>query len=152
MNTIIVVKIWNRKVGKVLWDEYKNVGVFEFDKNFIDSGLDLSSITLPISEVSKGRRVFPFLFFNFETFKGLPGFLSDSLPDKFGNQVIGIWRSRQGRTAQSFNPVDRLFYIGKQDTGALEFEPKSGQQIIPSNTTKRNKRVIPFVNVTLLYH
>lgn len=74
MNTIIVVKIWNRKVGKVLWDEYKNVGVFEFDKNFIDSGLDLSSITLPISEVSKGRRVFSFLFLILKPSKGCLAF------------------------------------------------------------------------------
>ena len=34
MNTVAAVKIWNRKVGAVLWDESKNVGVFEFDKNF----------------------------------------------------------------------------------------------------------------------
>ncbi|RXR35318.1 type II toxin-antitoxin system HipA family toxin [Flavobacterium piscinae] len=133
MNTIAAVKIWNRKLGAVLWDESKNVGVFEFDKNFIDSGLDLSPITLPMSEVSKGRRVFSFPFLNFETFKGLPGLLADSLPDKFGNQVIDAWLARQGKTAQSFNPVDRLCYIGKRGMGALEFEPESGQQMIPSN-------------------
>lgn len=134
MNTIAAVKIWNHKVGAVLWDESKNVGVFEFDKNFIDSGLDLSPITLPMSEVNKGRRVFSFPFLNFETFKGLPGLLADSLPDKFGNQVIDAWLARQGRAAQSFNPVDRLCYIGKRGMGAIEFEPESGQQKIPSNT------------------
>lgn len=134
MNTVASIKIWNRKVGAVLWDESKNVGVFEFDKNFIDSGLDLSPITLSLSEASKGRRVFSFPFLNFETFKGLPGLLADSLPDKFGNQVIDAWLAQQGRTAQSFNPVDRLCYIGKRGMGALEFEPESGQQVIPSNT------------------
>lgn len=134
MNTVAAVKIWNRKVGAVLWEESKNVGVFEFDKNFIDSGLDLSPITLSLSEASKGRRVFSFPFLNFETFKGLPGLLADSLPDKFGNQVIDTWLAQQGRSAQSFNPVDRLCYIGKRGMGALEFEPESGSTNIPSKT------------------
>lgn len=121
-------------MGAVLWDESKNVGFFEFDKDFVDSGLDLSPIILPLSEAKKGRRVFSFPFLNFETFKGLAGLLADSLPDKFGNQVIDAWLAQQGRIAQSFNPVDRLCYIGKRGMGALEFEPESGVQTIPSNT------------------
>ena len=141
MNTVAAVKIWNRKVGAVLWDESKNVGVFEFDKNFIDSGLDLSPITLSLSEANKGRRVFSFPFLNFETFKGLPGLLADSLPDKFGNQVIDAWLAQQGKTAQSFNPVDRLCYIGKRGMGALEFEPESGSTNIPSNKLEINALV-----------
>ena len=141
MNTVAAVKIWNRKVGAVLWDESKNVGVFEFDKNFIDSGLDLSPITLSLSEANKGRRVFSFPFLNFETFKGLPGLLADSLPDKFGNQVIDAWLAQQGKTAQSFNPVDRLCYIGKRGMGALEFEPESGSSIIPPNKLEINALV-----------
>lgn len=134
MNTIAAINIWNKKVGAVLWDESKNIGVFEFDKEFINLGLDLSPITLPLSETKKGRRVFSFPFLNFETYKGLPGLLADSLPDKFGNQVIDAWLAQQGRTSQSFNPVDRLCYIGKRGMGALEFEPESGQQVIPSNS------------------
>ena len=141
MNTVAAVKIWNRKVGAVLWDESKNVGIFEFDKNFIDSGLDLSPITLSLSEANKGRRVFSFPFLNFETFKGLPGLLADSLPDKFGNQVIDAWLAQQGKTAQSFNPVDRLCYIGKRGMGALEFEPESGSTNIPSNKLEINALV-----------
>lgn len=134
MNTIAAINIWNKKVGAVLWDESKNSGVFEFDKEFVNLGLDLSPITLPLSETKKGRRVFSFPFLNFETYKGLPGLLADSLPDKFGNQVIDAWLAQQGRTSQSFNPVDRLCYIGKRGMGALEFEPESGQQVIPSNS------------------
>jgi serine/threonine-protein kinase HipA len=57
------------------------------------------------------------------TFKGLPGLLADSLPDKFGNAVIDAWLASQGRTAESFHPVERLCYIGRRGMGALEFEP-----------------------------
>ena len=57
------------------------------------------------------------------TFKGLPGLLADSLPDKFGNAVIDAWLASQGRTAESFHPVERLCYTGRRGMGALEFEP-----------------------------
>lgn len=58
-----------------------------------------------------------------ETFKGLPGLLADSLPDKFGNALINARLVREGRASQSFNPVERLCYIGKRGMGALEFKP-----------------------------
>jgi len=133
MNTLAAIKIWNHRVGAILWDESKNVGFFEFDKDFVKLPFDLSPLILPIEDARKGRRVYSFPFLNYETFKGLPGLLADSLPDKFGNQVIDAWLAQQGRSAQLFNPVDRLCYIGKRGMGALEFEPESGQLATPSN-------------------
>jgi serine/threonine-protein kinase HipA len=133
MNTLATVKIWNQRVGVILWDEAKNIGFFEFEKSFIDSNLDLSPIRTSINDAKNGRRVFSFPFLNFETFKGLPGFLADSLPDKFGNKMIDAWLAQQGRDLQSFNSVDRLCYIGKRAMGALEFEPESAQKEIASN-------------------
>ncbi|MBE0594916.1 MAG: type II toxin-antitoxin system HipA family toxin [Gemmatimonadales bacterium] len=49
--------------------------------------------------------------------------LADSLPDKFGNALIDAWLATQGRSAGSFNPVERLCYIGTRGMGALEFHP-----------------------------
>jgi len=57
------------------------------------------------------------------TFKGLPGLVADSLPDKYGNAIIDAWLALQGRTAESFHPVERLCYIGSRGMGALEYEP-----------------------------
>ncbi len=133
MNTLAAIKIWNHREGAILWDESKNVGFFEFDKDFVKLSFDLSPLMLPIEDARKGRRVYSFPFLNYETFKGLPGLLADSLPDKFGNQVIDAWLAQQGRSSQLFNPVDRLCYIGKRGMGALEFEPESGQLATPSN-------------------
>ena len=61
-----------------------------------------------------------------ETFHGLPGMLSDSLPDRFGNELINAWLARQGRTPESFNAVERLCYTGTRGMGALEFAPALG--------------------------
>jgi serine/threonine-protein kinase HipA len=60
---------------------------------------------------------------SFETYKGLPGLLADALPDKFGNAIINQWLAGQGRTPESFSPVERLCYTGKRGMGALEFRP-----------------------------
>ena len=60
---------------------------------------------------------------NRETFKGLPGLLSDALPDRFGNRLIDVWLAETGRRREDFSPVDRLCYVGKRAVGALEFEP-----------------------------
>jgi len=60
------------------------------------------------------------------TYRGLPGLLADSLPDKFGNALFDAWLATRGRAPESFNAVERLCYIGRQGMGALEFEPSIG--------------------------
>ena len=54
---------------------------------------------------------------------GLPALVADSLPDRFGNRLIDVWLVETERSAESFNPVDRLCYIGTRGVGALEFQP-----------------------------
>ena len=133
MVAIADVKIWDKKVGVVLWNEQRNLGIFEFDKSFLKLGLDIAPLMMPISEVEKGNRIFSFPMLNPDTFKGLPGLLSDCLPDKFGNQIIDAWLAQQGKNSSDFNPVDRLCYIGKRGMGALEFEPANNISIENSN-------------------
>ncbi|HOB71710.1 MAG TPA: type II toxin-antitoxin system HipA family toxin, partial [bacterium] len=104
------------------WNESSGSASFEFDRDFLRKGLDLSPLKMPIAEAENGT-VFSFPFLNPETFKGLPGLLADSLPDRFGNKVIDAWLAANGRTSESMNPIERLCYIGKRGMGALEFEP-----------------------------
>jgi len=59
----------------------------------------------------------------YDTFRGLPGLLADSLPDRYGNQLINLWLAQQGRPQDSMNPVEMLCFIGTRAMGALEFEP-----------------------------
>jgi serine/threonine-protein kinase HipA len=73
-----------------------------------------------------GPRIFTFQTLSPESFHGLPGMLADSLPDRFGNALIDAWLATRGRTPESFNPVERLCYIGTRGMGALEFEPALG--------------------------
>lgn len=126
MVDVAEVKIWGELAGAVRWDEQQQLGYFQFDSTFLQKGWDLAPIKMPpengsriysFPELRKGRG---------ETegaFKGLPGLLSDALPDKYGNRLINIWLARQGRPEHSMNPVEMLCFIGSRGMGALEFEP-----------------------------
>jgi serine/threonine-protein kinase HipA len=72
------------------------------------------------------NRVYSFPELPVPTFHGLPGLLADSLPDRFGHDLINAWLARQGRSPESFNALERLCYIGTRGMGALEFEPATG--------------------------
>ena len=94
------VMLWGTRIGTVLW--HNNLGYFEYEKGFIGSGIELSPIKMPLADKS-----YAFGALNRDTYKGLPGLLSDSLPDKFGNKLIDQWLEKQGRDVESFSPIDR---------------------------------------------
>ena len=118
MVTDAKVMLWGRLIGAVTWLERKETAVFQYNPEFTGSGIELSPLMMPLSQYPYE---FPGLPRN--TFKGLPGMLADSLPDKFGNAIIDAWLASQGRSANSFHPVERLCYVGNRGMGALEFEP-----------------------------
>lgn len=117
------VNIWNTFVGAVFWNAEKGYASFEYDPEFLKSNLNLSPLQMPLQQAREHKKIFSFPSLNPETFKGLPGLLADSLPDRFGNKLIDAWLSRQGRNPNSVNPVERLCYMGARGMGALEFEP-----------------------------
>ena len=123
MVSIAKVNIWDTFVGAVAWDDSRGYATFEFDPNFLKKKWDLSPLMMSIEDVSKSRSIFSFPNLNKETYKGLPGMLADSLPDKYGNKLIAAWLARNGRDAGSFNSVERLCYTGKRGMGALEYKP-----------------------------
>jgi len=120
------VKIWGTLVGAVAWNEQTNAASFEFEPSFKSLGWDLSPLKMPISS-SRNLYSFPELRrdnqLEFNTFKGLPGLLADSLPDRYGNQLINLWLAQYGRPQDSMNPVEMLCFIGTRGMGALEFVP-----------------------------
>lgn len=132
------VILWGRDIGAVSWLADRETGVFQYRPEFVRSGIELAPMTMPLSAYPYE---FPALARN--TFKGLPGLLADSLPDKFGNALIDGWLAAQGRTADSFNPVERLCYVGRRGMGALEFEPS----IVGNPTSARKVEVAALVDL-----
>ncbi|MCA9396824.1 MAG: type II toxin-antitoxin system HipA family toxin [Candidatus Omnitrophica bacterium] len=112
------IRLWGKSIGAVRWDPHQKIGFFEYAPEFQKSNIQLSPLQMPLSDT-----IYRFPSLNPDSFHGLPGLLSDSLPDRFGNALIDAWLSREGINREDFNPVQRLCYVGKRAVGALEFLP-----------------------------
>lgn len=121
--TVAEVQLWGRTIGAVSLEDGGSTAAFQYDPAFAQSGIEISPITMPLSD-----RVYVFPELPQRTFHGLPGLLADSLPDRFGNALIDAWLATQGRTPASFTAVERLCYTGIRGMGALEFAPAIGPQ------------------------
>jgi len=112
------VILWGRRIGCVVRRDGMPYAEFEYDPDFVGCGIEPSPIEMPA--VSK---IYKFPSLPDISFHGLPGLLSDSVPDKFGNAVIDIWLKTQGRAPGSLSPIERLCYTGSRGMGALEYRP-----------------------------
>ncbi len=121
MSSVAEVRLWGRTIGAVSLAPGEDVAAFEYDPAFAASGIEISPLSMPLA-----RRVYRFPDLARATFHGLPGLLSDALPDRFGNALIDAWLVSQGRAPGSLNAVERLCYTGERGMGALEFAPATG--------------------------
>jgi len=115
------VRLWGRTVGAVAQDADAGYATFQYDPDFVGSGIQVSPLTMPLA-----RHPYAFPQLARRSFNGLPGLLADSLPDYFGNALIDAWLARQGRNPGAFSPIERLCYVGTRGMGALEYKPSIG--------------------------
>jgi serine/threonine-protein kinase HipA len=88
---------------------------FEYDADFIKSGLQISPYRLPL-KAGLTR-------FEASIFEGLNGVFNDSLPDGWGRLLNDRAMRSQGIMPQELSPLDRLANVGKNGVGALVYEP-----------------------------
>lgn len=112
------VILWGTRIGCVVRRDGVPYAEFEYAPDFIGCGIEPSPIEMPVAS-----RVYKFPSLPYDSFHGLPGMLSDSVPDKFGNAVIDVWLKTQGRAPGSLSPIERLCYTGSRGMGALEYRP-----------------------------
>ena len=124
MAAVAEVQLWGRTIGAVSLEEGARFAAFQYAPAFVPSGIQLSPIVMPLS-----AHVYQFPALPEVSFHGLPGLLSDSLPDRFGNALIDAWLATQGRRPESFSAIERLCYIGVRGMGALEFAPVLGPSL-----------------------
>jgi len=83
----VAVYLWGRRVGALSWDAGRRVAQFQYDPEFIQAGLEISPLMMPLSQ-----RVYQFNdLADTKTFIGLPGVIADSLPEKFGNRILDVY-------------------------------------------------------------
>ena len=112
------VYLWGTHIGTVLLTDESPIAKFQYTDEFRDMGVEVSPLRMPLSAT-----VFEFPDLPIRSFHGLPGLVSDSLPDKFGNKVIAAWLREQGKRPEDLNAVDRLCHAGRRGMGALEYKP-----------------------------
>jgi serine/threonine-protein kinase HipA len=117
--TLAEVRLWGSVIGAASLAEGDVFASFEYDPGFAASGIELAPLVMPLA----ARRVYRFPDLAVESFRGLPGLLSDSLPDRFGRRIVDAWLAEQGRPPGSLNALEHLCYIGARGMGALEFAP-----------------------------
>lgn len=120
MNDTAEVYLWGTRIGIIHQDTLKAYAAFEYDTNFVNSGIELSPLRMPL-----GKNIYEFPALVGEPFYGMPGLVADSLPDRFGNAVIEQWLMSLGKSLADFTAIDRLCYTGKRGMGALEYVPAS---------------------------
>jgi len=95
--------------------QYKGQILFEYDSDFLSSGLQISPFNLPLKNgVQPGSR---------NIFEGLPGVFNDSLPDGWGRLLLDRAVLARGIPFQRLTPLDRLAHVGVRGMGALIYEP-----------------------------
>ena len=114
----INVYLWGTPVGAAVMQEGNPIATFEYSDEIRDMGIELSPFVMPLKD-----RIFSFPDLPIRSFRGLPGLLSDSLPDKFGNKVLSAYLQSLGRDEDELSALDRLAYTGTRGMGALEYRP-----------------------------
>lgn len=102
------------KVGRLATKDHDIL--FEYDRDFIVRGLELSPLRLPLRPGVVVGRPAPFA--------GLMGLFEDSLPDGWGRLLIDRRAVKSGIAAGKLGPLDRLSLVGARAMGALTFEPE----------------------------
>lgn len=88
---------------------------FEYDKEFIARGLEISPFKLPLRSGPQESKD--------QIFNGLFGVFNDSLPDAWGKLLLDRELRSRGVQIESLSALDRLAYIGNKGMGALSYEP-----------------------------
>lgn len=110
------IYIWGKHVGALV---KTSEGIaFQYNPEFKNSGLNLSPINLPLT----GKEVYSNEA-DWRDTEGIPGMIYDSLPDRFGNNLLGTYFQDKGLTEKDIDVFVKLQYIGSRGMGALEYKP-----------------------------
>ena len=106
--------------------------LFEYDKPFLDSGIELSPFLLPLRPgvASDPKR----------TFDGLFGVFNDSLPDGWGLLLLDRLLRRSGLPLERITPLSRLSLVGSGGMGALEYRARDPGPRTAARTHRSGRR------------
>lgn len=113
-----------QKIGRLALEDRRIY--FEYDANFLQSGLEISPFKLPLKS---GVTVC-----EDSIFEGLFGVFNDSLPDGWGRLLLDRQVRRHGIVPEQLTPLDRLTHVGQHGMGALLYEPDVSEHTTADHT------------------
>lgn len=121
-NLRVNVFLWGVNIGQLMWDPAVSLSVFQPSRAYEEMGFPVS----PISHhsLSSGGDLAAVYGRKGERYQGLPPFLSDSLPDDWGNMLFDLWLSKTDIPASDVTALYKLSFIGKRGIGAFEYVPE----------------------------
>lgn len=114
--TTCQVNLWGKTVG-YLADTGDGISSFEYDREFITSGLQISPVMMPLREGVVYKNIT-----DPKAFDGMMGVFADSLPDLYGKKVVRHYFEKIKRKRFD-SPLQSLMYIANRAIGALEYSP-----------------------------
>ena len=117
----IQVSLWDIHIGTLQWNPRSGASLFWFSPDYFGEKYDIAPIAHPKAAQSPAIAIpgtkDP------KIYQGLPCFLADFLPDRWGNAVFDRWFKDEGLHQKDKTPITKLSFIGKRAMGALEFHP-----------------------------
>jgi len=121
-NTIIKVNLFDCEIGKLGYDKDNDVSYFQYSPEYLKRD-DLKNI-FPVRDIVRRiDKVQVFKNYKGETFRSLPPFIADSLPDMFGNIVFREWLEASSRELRDVTVLEQLAYVANRGMGALAYSP-----------------------------
>lgn len=116
--TELVVKYNGYTVGYLA--EVNGEILFQYDDEWLKNGFSISPFSLPLEKkIFKNSK---------NTFNGLFGVFSDSLPDGWGELLLRRKLLKQGISLDNLSPLQGLALVSNKASGALTYEPSIAEE------------------------
>ncbi|MCD8110960.1 MAG: type II toxin-antitoxin system HipA family toxin [Clostridiales bacterium] len=118
MSNYKVLHVWmgTCKVGTLALAA-NHLAAFEYDPEWISDGFSISPLSLPLQKSV-------FMPKRYETFDGLFGVFSDSLPDGWGRLLVDRLLLKEKINPAEVDSMNRLAIVGATGMGALTYQPE----------------------------
>ncbi|MBX9742217.1 MAG: type II toxin-antitoxin system HipA family toxin [Chthoniobacterales bacterium] len=110
------------RVGRLADDPSSGLIYFEYDKEWLKRGWELSPFYLPLAAGTSLQAHHDL------SFQGLHGLFWDSLPDAWGRAVLESRLRTQGLDLEHLSPLLQLSYLGNRGMGALSYFPDADSE------------------------
>jgi len=120
MNEVRVI-LFDKEIGRLHWNDKTCRSYFFFSPEYFQMNIDIAPIVAPKGSIESKYAIYGNS--DQKIYQKLPPFISDSLPDDWGNTLFDQWFKDNGFHEKEKTPIAKLSFIGKRAMGALEFLP-----------------------------